>query len=235
MYLLAGLAFALIIIVLYLFLPVFNVNNIIILGNSKMTKEEIISKSNVDFEKNPYLIDKTSIKNNFKLDPYVESIDVKPKFPDTLIYNIGKRQAVASLKFTGGFIIIDENGIVLESTQEMSNIVKPLINGIEVTEIILGEKLEPKNEEGFALILNIISNIKSAKLLNNISQIEISETKEITMVTPHGIKVLLGNGGDLNEKMLQLNHILIDLYEKKIYSGYVDMRYDSYPVYRKEK
>lgn len=220
---------------IYFTVPGFYVKNIIVLGNSKIKSEEVFSKLNTVLEKNPFLIDKKSIEEIYMKDPYIESIDIKSKFPRTLIFNIDKRQSVATVKFSGGFLIIDENGTVLESTQEMSNIVKPLINGITVSEVKLGERLNLSKKDVFDLIQDIITNIRSAKLLNNISQIEITDGGEILMITPQGLNVLLGDGENLNEKMLMLNQILIDLYEKKLYTGYIDMRYDGYPVYRRVK
>ena len=219
----------------YLTLPAFQVSNIIVLGNSKMTTEEIESRLNILLEKNTFLLDKQKIKEAFLSDPYIESVQISSKFPETAIFNIKKRQAVATVKFSGGFLVIDENGAVLESTQELSKIVKPLISGIEVTQVKLGEKLDIENQDIFGLIQSVISNVRSAKLLNNISQIEITGDSEILMTTPQGVNVLLGKGENLNEKMLILNQILIDLHEKKIYSGYIDMRYDGYPVYRRTK
>ena len=219
----------------YLTLPAFQVSNIIVLGNSKMTPEEIESRLNILLEKNTFLLDKQKIKEAFLSDPYIESVEISSKFPETAIFNIKKRQAVATVKFSGGFLVIDENGAVLESTQELSKIVKPLISGIEVTQVKLGEKLDIENQDIFGLIQSVISNVRSAKLLNNISQIEITADSEILMTTPQGVNVLLGKGENLNEKMLILNQILIDLHEKKIYSGYIDMRYDGYPVYRRTK
>ena len=219
----------------YLTLPAFQVSNIIVLGNSKMTTEEIESRLNILLEKNTFLLDKQKIKEAFLSDPYIESVEISSKFPETAIFNIKKRQAVATVKFSGGFLVIDENGAVLESTQELSKIVKPLISGIEVTQVKLGEKLDIENQDIFGLIQSVISNVRSAKLLNNISQIEITGDSEILMTTPQGVNVLLGKGENLNEKMLILNQILIDLHEKKIYSGYIDMRYDGYPVYRRTK
>ena len=219
----------------YLTLPTFQVSNIIVLGNSKMTPEEIESRLNILLEKNTFLLDKQKIKEAFLSDPYIESVEISSKFPETAIFNIKKRQAVATVKFSGGFLVIDENGAVLESTQELSKIVKPLISGIEVTQVKLGEKLDIENQDIFGLIQSVISNVRSAKLLNNISQIEITGDSEILMTTPQGVNVLLGKGENLNEKMLILNQILIDLHEKKIYSGYIDMRYDGYPVYRRTK
>ena len=220
---------------IYFTSPYFHVNSIIIFGNSKITTEEIESKLNVLLEENTFLTDKKKIKEIYTSDPYIESIEIKSKFPSTLIFNIKKRQAVATVKFSGGFLVIDENAAVLESTQELSKIVKPLISGIEVTQVRLGDKLDIENEDTFNLIHNIITNVRSAKLLNNISQIEISKESEIVMITPQGVNVLLGEGENLNNKMLILNQILIDLHEKKIYSGYIDMRYEGYPVYRRTK
>jgi len=215
--------------------PYFHINSIIVLGNSKITPEEIESKLNVLLDENTFLADKKKIKDIYISDPYIESIEIKSKFPSTLIFNIKKRQAVATVKFSGGFLIIDENAAVLESTQEISKTVKPLISGIEVTQVRLGDKLDIEDEDTFNLIHNIITNIRSAKLLNNISQIEITKESEIVMITPQGVNVLLGKGENLNKKMLILNQILIDLHEKKIYSGYIDMSYEGYPVYRRTK
>lgn len=221
--------------ILYMSLPVFHVKNIVVLGNSKIKSEEIFTKLNVLLDKNPYLVEKRKIKEIYLNDPYIESIDINSKFPRTLILNINKRMAVATIKFSGGFVIIDENAVVLETTQEMSKTVKPLINGVTVKEVKLGEKLNISNKDIISTINEITDNIRSAKLINNISQIEISKENNIKMITPQGINVLMGNGDNLNEKMLMLNQILINLHERKIYTGTIDMRYDGYPVYRRVK
>ena len=89
--------------------------------------------------------------------------------------------------------------------------------------------------DNLAVGMEIISNIKSAKLLQNISLIDISDLKNISMITPQGIHVLIGEGKDLNEKMLVLNKILINLFERNVQWGVVDMRFDADPVYRSKK
>ena len=49
----------------YLTLPAFQVSNIIVLGNSKMTPEEIESRLNILLEENTFLLDKQKIKEAF--------------------------------------------------------------------------------------------------------------------------------------------------------------------------
>lgn len=228
-----GGAVILIIIILYLFLPNFNVDQIIILGNSKFTEEEILQMAQEPLDKNTYLINKRKMEENIIKNPYVENIQIYSQFPDTLVFNVNKRQSLATIKFSGGFIIIDDEGVVLEVKQEMQEIVKPLITGIEVEEVKLGEHIVVTEGIELVSVLDVVSNIRSARLLNNISQIEASDSTNIVLITPQGINVLLGKAENLNEKLLMLNQILIDLHEKQIYTGYVDMRYNSNPVYRK--
>lgn len=228
---LIAIAVVVLMIVSYLFLPIFYVKHILILGNSDISVNELSSYTTQSLEKNTYLINKKKIEEEFLESPYIQSIKVSSKFPNKLIFNIIERNAVATVKFSGGFAILDDDGVVLETTPDMNNIKKPLISGIDVKELIVGEKVAEKNEN-IKLGMQIVSNIKSARILNNISVIDISDLNNVYMITPQGINVLLGEGKDLNEKMLVLERILLNLHERGISSGYVDMRYDAYPVYR---
>lgn len=222
-------------LLLYLFFPAFHTKNIIVLGNSSIKESEVGTYSEESLDKNIYLVKARKIEADYRENPYIKSIQIQRKFPWTLIYQITERKAVASIKFTGGFAIIDDFGFVLKTTQDINDIVKPLVNGVKVKEIIVGEEIKTEDMENLKAGLDALSNVKSAQLLNNISQIDISDPKNMYMITPQGITVLLGEGKDLNEKMRVLNKILIDLFERQIYSGYVDMRYEAYPVYRSSK
>ncbi|MDO4711093.1 MAG: FtsQ-type POTRA domain-containing protein [Peptostreptococcaceae bacterium] len=223
-----------IVVLSYLFLPLFHAKHIIILGNTNIQEDDISNYTKADMKRNVFLIKKRQIKEDFLSDPYIKNISIEPRFPRTLVFRITARKPVATVKFTGGFAIIDDDATVLETTQDMNRIVKPMISGIEPKDIVIGQPMQIKTGD-LALGIDIVSNIKSAKLLSNISLIDISDVRDIKMITPHGINVLIGEGKDLNEKMLVLNKILINLFERKIYSGYVDMRFDSYPVYRSKK
>lgn len=226
---------AITLVLLYLFLPVFYTKNIIILGNTNLKAGDLKKFSEETTEKNIYLVKTKIIEEEFMQSPYIKSISIKRKFPRTLIYQINERKPVASIKFSGGFAIIDDFGVVLRTSQDINDIVKPLIKGIKLSEITIGKEIASEDINNLTTSLDALSNVKTAQLLNNISQIDISDPQNIYMITPQGITVLLGEGKDMNQKMRILNKILIDLFERKIYSGYVDMRYDAYPVYRSKK
>lgn len=220
---------------LYLFLPFFHTKNINILGNTNLKEKDLSEYTDESIDKNIYFVKTKKIEEDFLQSPYIKSITIKRNFPRGLTLQISERKPVASIKFTGGFAIIDDIGVVLRTTPDINDIVKPLINGIELSEILIGKEIKTNNIENLKTSLDALSNIKTAQLLNNISQIDISDPKNIYMITPQGITVLLGEGHEMNEKMRVLNKILIDLFERKIYSGYIDMRYDTYPVYRSNR
>ena len=226
---------AITLVLLYLFLPIFYTKNITILGNTNLKAGDLKKFSEETTEKNIYLVKTKIIEEEFRQSPYIKSISIKRKFPRTLIYQINERKPVASIKFSGGFAIIDDFGVVLRTSQDINDIVKPLIKGIKLSEITIGKEIASEDINNLTTSLDALSNVKTAQLLNNISQIDISDPQNIYMITPQGITVLLGEGKDMNQKMRVLNKILIDLFERKIYSGYVDMRYDAYPVYRSKK
>ena len=64
------------------------------------------------------------------------------------------------------------------------------------------------------------------------SEMNLQDPKNIYMITTQGLKVLLGDGEDLTYKLMQLSPILVDLHTKNIIYGTIDMRFNSYPVYR---
>ncbi len=229
---LAGFVIIVLIFIGYLFLPNFYFSNSIILGETSLSKKEILELSKIDNDKNIYRISINKAEKNILSNPYIKSIKIKRKFPSTLIFSIKQRFEAAIIPVTGGYAIIDEDGFVLKIQTSVATMQKPMISGIKPVKVQLGQKIPLENEEQFSLILSMISVSQNARLLESISDINLKNLNNIYMTTANGISVLLGDGAGLNDKMLRLNKILVDLHTKGIHHGIIDMRYNSNPVYR---
>lgn len=229
--LIVGIILFCVLIGLYLYSPFFTLQNIKILGNSNFTVEQVVTKGEIDTTKNIYLISGKSVENSLMKDPYVQNVRVQKKFPRTLAIEIYVRTPIATINFTGGFAMIDAESNILKIEQDFSNTVKPLVTGIDVTNLEVGTKMD-MDEEKAAMIVEIVANAQSTGILQSLTQINVADLNNITMLTSQGIIVLLGEGENLNDKLLQLNQILVDLHTKGINTGYVDMKYDAHPVYR---
>lgn len=216
--------------VMYLFLPYFHFSKMMILGETSLNKERLTAMSKVDYDRNIYRIDIRRAEKNIKEDPIIKDVRITRRFPTTLVFSVLERLAVGAVSFDGGFAIIDDEGYVIKIVQNVTDVKKPIIVGVKTNIIKLGEQILENPQ--FSLVLNLIEEAQNAKLMDNISDVNMSEAEDVKMTTVNGIEVWLGSGLNLNYKMLMLHQILLDLHAKEIHHGIIDMRYNSYPVYR---
>lgn len=219
-------------IFIYLFSGKFYARETIFLGQSNFKDSEILSLSEIDLSKNIYLIDIKKARENILKNPYIEDVVIKRKFPETLTFSVKQRIESATVPFLGGYAVIDSNGIVLRILQTQENIKKPLISGVEIDNVKIGEQIHFKDQKKANNFIEIISSASSIDMLINISYIDMEDFENIKMSTNTGIDILVGDMENLSYKLKILNKILIDLQEKAVISGTVDMRYDTDPFYR---
>lgn len=216
-----------------LFTPLYKPKRIVILGNNELKEEEVVKMGKIPVDKSIYLLRSKQIEQNLCGDPYVKSAGVSKKFPNTLIVDMNMREEVATVNFQEGFVVIDYTGHILRIEQDVKKIVKPLITGLKEADMLkVGDRLEQAEKSNFQMILDLISNVQNAGLIHNISEMNLQDEENIFLITTQGLRVLLGRGDDLTYKLNQLSQILVDLHTKGINYGIIDMRYDSYPVYR---
>lgn len=218
-----------------IFSPLCKPTSIVILGNNNLQEGEVIEMGNIPMDKSMYLTQKGKIEKNLMANPYVRMARMSRKFPNRLIIDMNMREEVATVNFQEGFVVIDHTGFILRIEQDVTKIVKPLITGLGNTEMLkVGDMLEQGENSNFRMILDLISNVQNAGLINNISEMNLEKEDDIFLITTQGLRVLLGKGEDLTYKLNQLGQILVDLHTKGIRYGVIDMRYNSYPVYREK-
>lgn len=232
-YIASGVCAFILIIAGYIASPLCAPKNIIILGNDTITSEQIIKLCKIDVKKSMYPISLKKAASLAETNPYIQKAEFKRKFPNNLVIYLNMREEIAGVKIGNAFAVIDKNGYVLRMEQDIQKIPKPLITGIDNTEIKIGDLLFKDKNPKFTSALSLILNIQNEGLISDISEINLKNPEDIKMITTQGINVLLGKGENLAHKMAQLEQILIDLHTQGYNQGVVDMRYNGYPVYRR--
>ncbi len=212
----------------------FTLKKLSVVGPVKLSRQEVLISGKIEPGKNIYKYSSKQIRKNLLANPYIEDANVKIKLPDIIIIDLKERVAMCAIPYMGSYALINEEGVVLKVEEDLKNVDVPLIGGINLQKLKIGQNVELKDHDLLNKILDLLNACNNAKILSNISQINIDDNKNIDIYTINGIRVLLGKGEDLDYKMIELNKILIDLYTKDIKVGIVDMRYESYPVYRPE-
>ena len=121
--------------------PLFNIKDVTVTGNNKLSREEIISLSEIRTEENIFKTSKNDIKNKIKTNPYVENVKIRRKLPDKVEIIVVERVATYMLPFANSYVYINNQGYMLEITSQKANL--PIITGFSTPEENLheGERL----------------------------------------------------------------------------------------------
>lgn len=142
----------------FLTTPMFNIANIEISGESKNSVETYISLSKIEINTtNTFAITKNSIIRNIKENPYVESVVVKRKLPNTIQISITEREVEYQAQYSDKYAYLDKQGYVLEINDEKKDTIK--ISGFETTKGPIYEGQRLKNEDLLKLdtVLKIVN------------------------------------------------------------------------------
>ena len=189
----------------------FNITTINVSGNEKLSDNKIISVSGLEMHTNIFKFNKSKILNNIKQNSYIESVTVKRKFPNKIDINVKERVVTYMLQFADSYVYINNQGYMLEISNEKLEV--PILVGFitDLSNIKAGNRLDIEDLEKMNMVIKIYEISKTNDLAHLITKIDISNDKNYTIeLASEGKKVYLGNGSDLNARMIHLVAILKD-------------------------
>lgn len=211
---------------------IFNISEIIIEGNDKISNEQIISISQIQKGSNVFSISKKNIEKNLQQNSYINNSVIKRILPNKIKIYINERQAEYAVEYANGYFYIDSDGHMLEISNNEQNL--PIIIGLN-SEFIENDVLNNEDLKKLNMILKIMKTAKNNELDNLISKIDVSnEENYIIYLDTQGKVAYLGNGNDLNTRFLYIKAILK---EKQGKTGeiFVNVDLNSEYVYFREK
>lgn len=182
--------------------------NIIIEGNEKYTKEEMISFIfRSDWDRNPFVLYYKTKFCKQKVIPFVDEYDVKITSLNSVKITIYEKKIIGYVNYMGSNMYFDKDGTIVESSTEVIEGI-PKITGLNFDSIILYETLPVGSDKVFRLILDTTQILQKYRIA--VDKIYISDNKEVTLYIEQ-IKVELGTGEDMNDKIRSLNDMLPNL------------------------
>ena len=224
-------------IIIYLMLsPIFNIKNIIVEGNSSISSEQIISLSKVQKETNLFKVSNKDTTASIKENPYVKSVEIRRKLPDTITFVITERIATYMLEYGGSYAYIDNQGYILEISANTKEGLAKIV-GYETVqdEIVPGNRLCENDLEKLNTVLRITASAKTNQFDSLITSINIEDSNNYTLYLDTEQKtVYLGDCTNLDTRMLYVKAILDK--EKGIAGEiFVDMNLnEKYPFFRQK-
>ena len=191
--------------------PLFNIKDVTVTGNNKLSGEEIISLSEIRTEENIFKTSKNDIKNRIKTNPYVENVKIRRKLPDKVEIIVVERVATYMLPFANSYVYINNQGYMLEITSQKANL--PIITGFSTPEENLheGERLLSEDLVKLGEVLQIIESANANGIQELITKIDISNRQDYTIMLEKEKKLVhMGDVSNLSTKMSYINKIIQD-------------------------
>ena len=205
-FLLALLATA---IILFMLSSVFNIKDITVTNNNKISEQEIISLSGLTKDENMFKISNKKIKEAIKQNPYIENVKITKTLYGTINLEVTERVPTYMLKFANAYVYINNQGYMLEISEEPLEL--PIISGFKTpTENIkAGNRLVVDDLIKLENVIKIMEIAKTTSVAEKITEIDISNTTNYKIIIANeGKTVDFGDLTNINVKILKIEYII---------------------------
>lgn len=212
---------------------IFNLQDTIITGTQRYSKEELLTKLGIQNGNNIFIQMYLSSKIDYSDLAYIDRIKIKIKSNNKLKLEISERESLylAFNKENSKYYRIDKNGYILEECDVSSkNDNEIVIFGIAFEdEVILGSKIDEIYLNKIDSYLNIKKEYENTKLKDYGTITKVKFDNSLTTITLNDkLNVILQDDNNLKYKMSLLEGIIQKLTVDSV--GTIDMTKDN-PVY----
>ena len=209
---LIGLTVAVVVAILagiyYYVITTYKVNTVYVDGNVHYSNEEVMDMVMTGrYGNNSLYLALKYKEKGIEGVPFVEKMDVNILDPNTIRINVYEKALAGYVEYLERYMYFDKDGIVVESSLEKTQGI-PLVTGLSFDHVILYDALPVENPEIFKSILSITQLVNKYKL--SADRIHFGSDHTLTLYFEK-VKVALGSGENLDEKVMTLQYMLPEL------------------------
>ena len=196
--------------------PIFNIKEIEVVQNNRVSAETIVSLSGLNSEMNIFRFWSASIENKIEENAYIEDAKIKRVLPNKIQIEVTERVPRFCVQVLNSLAYINSQGYILEISQ--NELALPIITGIRTPEenIKEGNRLEEDDLICLEEVLKIMNIAKENNLDTKVTSIDISQKNEYSMTMQEEKKTIyLGDTSNLSAKMVYIQGILEDNKDKE--------------------
>ncbi len=190
------------VIILFMMSSLFNIKQIVVINNSKVSTEEIIALSQLTINTNMFKTLNETIRNNIKENAYIEDVKITKNLNGTITIDIKERVPTYILQLENNYAYINNQGYILEVSENPLQL--PIITGFAMPEeeINVGNRLIVEDLNKLDDIIEIMEASKNTPLENIITQIDISDDTDYKLTVASEEKII--RFGDITNAKIKL-------------------------------
>ncbi len=195
-------------VALRLLLTDYKVTTVYVEGNEHYSNEEIMNMvMSGPFGDNSLFLSLKYRNKSIEDVPFIAKMDISVMDPNTIKIDVYEKALAGYIEYLEHYMYFDRDGVVVEAAEQRTRGI-PLVTGLSVDHVVMYEPLPVEDPTVFESILNITQLVNKYNL--KIDKIYFGRDNTISLYFDE-IKVALGTGEELEEKIMRLQYMLPDL------------------------
>ena len=210
----------------------FKIGTVEIIGENIYSDKMIIEQSGITVGNNLFRLSEKKISENLSVNlPYIKSVVVKRKLPDTVILEVTSTKEIAAIAGNGGFVLVDEDAKVLNENASMLRENVALITNVSIKSAKAGSTLVLKNQKKDEVLGKILPAIKSSGI-ELLTEINLEKVSDIKLKYDDRITIELGSLVNAETKLARAAKAIEKENEINAYSkGTLDLKTEPYAYF----
>ncbi len=189
----------------------FNVDRVIIKGNTLYDNNDLIETSAIEKGENLFEVDTAYAENKlYSVYSYIEEVEVKRSFPNAVTITIVEATPFSVIEEADGYTLVSAGGKVLE--RGLEEVPKGMLSVRGVSTVTNTED----NTKRMELMNKIIGTMQELEM-NDYVFLDLTDTLEITMIYDNRVKINLGNELELSYKLQFADNVVSEKLSKTGY------------------
>lgn len=205
------------------YFPILTLNDIKLVGANYLTAADVLKVGNIYIGEPLFQLETDKVAGRLSKDLRVEEVNVRRILPHTLEVTIKERKPVATIACNYGYLDLDKSGKVLDSYKTLKDMKIPMITGITIRDLYIGDEVE---EPIVKQILDFLQKLNETSI-NKLSEIAIISEDYIVAYTntERAVQIRIGKLERLDEKAHLTEDFLRDLDSNPHPVEYIDFNY----------
>lgn len=191
-------------IYLLFFSGLFNIKEITVENNSRVSSQDIISMSGLEIGKNMF---RPHVKEKVKSNAYIKDVKIIRKINGEVVIKVEEREPTYMIRFEEKYAYINNQGYILEINENPISV--PEIIGYSEIEMKPGDRLQVNDLEKLNVVIQIMDTAANKGMKDIIEKIDISNANDFFLEIPSESKTIeFGDGSDVRYKLDWVEEIL---------------------------
>ena len=206
----------------------FSIKTIKVKNNKIVKLSEIKNYANYSLGENIFRFNKNKLETKISKDIYIRSASIKKIYPNTIEVTVEETKDICYFEIGKDKFFVDSDFNVVKNKDRIdySKIVKIVGANENLSKI--------NNLESDEKFYEFLKNLFSHKVLNQLTEINVYNANDITLLTKNEISVFFGDLNDSEKKSNNISKILNEISTKSINTKIVDTKDPEKPFLIKE-